>query len=178
MSLASTRSDGRSIPILASSARAFFLCSFSAQDTSLTRYLLTAELHRERVIGCKQTAPVSRPSRSGVGLENAFLAFSPFNVSQLSDMRSSSTLSLSRNGPSKCVPSSCNLGCCCCSFVPSLTSLRTLPPPASRQQMLGGSDDAYVREVSFVDPINQKMTMFSVNLSLSREWAPSARERV
>lgn len=52
------------------------------------------------------------------------------------------------------------------------------PPPASRQQMLGGSDDAYVREVSFVDPINQKMTMFSVNLSLSREWAPSARERV
>lgn len=55
------------------------------------------------------------------------------------------------------------------------------PPPlpllASRQQMLGGSDDAYVREVSFVDPINQKMTMFSVNLSLSREWAPFTRER-
>lgn len=34
--------------------------------------------------------------------------------------------------------------------------------------MLGGSDDAYVREVSFCDPISRKMTMFSVNLSLSR----------
>lgn len=131
MSLASTRSDGRSIPILASSARAFLPCSFSAQDTSLTRCLLTAESYRERVIGCKQTAPVSCPPRSGVGLKNAFLAFSPSKDSQLSDMRSSSTLSLSRNGPSKCVPSSCSSGCCCCSIVASLTSLRTLPPRLS-----------------------------------------------
>ncbi|CED82042.1 Predicted member of the intramitochondrial sorting protein family [Phaffia rhodozyma] len=35
-------------------------------------------------------------------------------------------------------------------------------------KMLGGTEDAYVREVSFVDPVSQKMTMFSVNLSLSQ----------
>lgn len=36
--------------------------------------------------------------------------------------------------------------------------------------MLGGTEDAYVREVSFVHPATRKMTMYSVNLSLSRAF--------
>lgn len=35
--------------------------------------------------------------------------------------------------------------------------------------MLGGTDDAYVREVSFIDPSTRRMKMYSVNLSLSRK---------
>ena len=35
-------------------------------------------------------------------------------------------------------------------------------------QFFGGSEDAYVREVSFVDPATQKCTITSVNLSLSQ----------
>ena len=35
-------------------------------------------------------------------------------------------------------------------------------------QMLGGSDDAFVREVSFVDPSTSRTTITSVNLSLSQ----------
>lgn len=38
--------------------------------------------------------------------------------------------------------------------------------------MLGGTDDAYVREVSFIDPSTRQMKMYSVNLSLSRESSP------
>ena len=34
--------------------------------------------------------------------------------------------------------------------------------------MLGGSDDAFVREVSFVDPVSARTTVTSVNLSLSQ----------
>lgn len=34
------------------------------------------------------------------------------------------------------------------------------------QQLLGGSEDAFVREVSFVDPATQRTTLTSVNLSL------------
>jgi hypothetical protein len=40
--------------------------------------------------------------------------------------------------------------------------------------MLGGTDDAYVREVSFIDPSTRQMKMYSVNLSLSRESASIA----
>lgn len=35
-----------------------------------------------------------------------------------------------------------------------------------RKKMLGGSEDAFVREVSFVDPTTQRTTLTSVNLSL------------
>jgi len=35
-------------------------------------------------------------------------------------------------------------------------------------KMLGGSDDAFVREVSFVDPSTSRTTVTSVNLSLSQ----------
>jgi hypothetical protein len=35
-------------------------------------------------------------------------------------------------------------------------------------KVLGGSDDAYVREVSFVDPRTQETTVTSINLSLSQ----------
>jgi len=35
-------------------------------------------------------------------------------------------------------------------------------------KLFGGSEDAFVREVSFVDPANQNATMTSVNLSLSQ----------
>lgn len=41
----------------------------------------------------------------------------------------------------------------------------TRPPPT---QLFGGSEDAYVREVSFVDPASRDMTITSVNLSLSQ----------
>lgn len=34
--------------------------------------------------------------------------------------------------------------------------------------MLGGQEQAYVREVSFVDPISRSLRMYSINLSLSR----------
>ncbi|KIY48028.1 MSF1-domain-containing protein [Fistulina hepatica ATCC 64428] len=35
-------------------------------------------------------------------------------------------------------------------------------------KLFGGSEDAYVREISFVDPATQKVTITSVNLSLSQ----------
>lgn len=35
-------------------------------------------------------------------------------------------------------------------------------------QFLGGSEDAFVREISFVDPSNRSVTTTSVNLSLSQ----------
>ena len=35
-------------------------------------------------------------------------------------------------------------------------------------KLFGGSEDAFVREVSFVDPASQTMTVTSVNLSLSQ----------
>jgi hypothetical protein len=35
-------------------------------------------------------------------------------------------------------------------------------------QLFGGSEDAYVREISFVDPATQTATITSVNLSLSQ----------
>jgi len=35
-------------------------------------------------------------------------------------------------------------------------------------KLLGGSDDAFVREVSFVDPVSARTTVTSVNLSLSQ----------
>ena len=35
-------------------------------------------------------------------------------------------------------------------------------------KLFGGSEDAFVREISFVDPANQNATMTSVNLSLSQ----------
>ncbi len=34
--------------------------------------------------------------------------------------------------------------------------------------MFGGSDDAFVREISFIDPATQTATITSVNLSLSQ----------
>jgi hypothetical protein len=34
--------------------------------------------------------------------------------------------------------------------------------------LLGGSDDAFVREISFVDPVTARTTVTSVNLSLSQ----------
>jgi hypothetical protein len=42
------------------------------------------------------------------------------------------------------------------------------PELSSAVQMLGGSDDAFVREISFVDPANARTTVTSVNLSLSQ----------
>ena len=35
-------------------------------------------------------------------------------------------------------------------------------------KLFGGSEDAFVREISFVDPANQNATITSVNLSLSQ----------
>jgi hypothetical protein len=35
-------------------------------------------------------------------------------------------------------------------------------------QLFGGSEDAFVREISFVDPATQNVTITSVNLSLSQ----------
>ncbi|CUA72371.1 Protein UPS2, mitochondrial [Rhizoctonia solani] len=35
-------------------------------------------------------------------------------------------------------------------------------------KLLGGSDDAFVREISFVDPVTARTTVTSVNLSLSQ----------
>ncbi|KAK2461681.1 hypothetical protein APHAL10511_006144 [Amanita phalloides] len=35
-------------------------------------------------------------------------------------------------------------------------------------KLFGGSEDAFVREISFVDPANQNATMTSINLSLSQ----------
>jgi hypothetical protein len=35
-------------------------------------------------------------------------------------------------------------------------------------QFFGGSEDAYVREISFIDPATQNATITSVNLSLSQ----------
>ncbi|KAL5495551.1 UPS2 [Sanghuangporus weigelae] len=51
-------------------------------------------------------------------------------------------------------------------------------------KLLGGSEDAFVREVSFVDPASQTCTITSVNLSLSQfatcyeriQYTPSASE--
>ncbi|KAF8349792.1 PRELI-like family-domain-containing protein [Amanita rubescens] len=40
--------------------------------------------------------------------------------------------------------------------------------PAWIVKVFGGSEDAFVREISFVDPANQNATMTSVNLSLSQ----------
>lgn len=37
-----------------------------------------------------------------------------------------------------------------------------------KQQFFGGSEDAFVREISFVDPATQQATITSVNLSLSQ----------
>jgi len=37
-----------------------------------------------------------------------------------------------------------------------------------RLQLFGGSEDAFVREISFVDPASQNTTITSVNLSLSQ----------
>lgn len=37
-----------------------------------------------------------------------------------------------------------------------------------RLQLFGGSEDAFVREISFVDPATQTATITSVNLSLSQ----------
>ena len=47
------------------------------------------------------------------------------------------------------------------------------PPPSfhaltSLLQLFGGSEDAFVREISFVDPATQTATITSVNLSLSQ----------
>jgi hypothetical protein len=36
-----------------------------------------------------------------------------------------------------------------------------------RNQLFGGSDDAFVREISFVDPATQSTTITSINLTLS-----------
>ncbi|KAF8640881.1 hypothetical protein AX17_000529 [Amanita inopinata Kibby_2008] len=52
-------------------------------------------------------------------------------------------------------------------------------------KLFGGSEDAYVREISFVDPANQNATMTSVNLSLSQfatcfeqiQYSPLSQER-
>ena len=35
-------------------------------------------------------------------------------------------------------------------------------------QLFGGSEDAFVREISFIDPATQNVTITSVNLSLSQ----------
>jgi len=35
-------------------------------------------------------------------------------------------------------------------------------------QLFGGSEDAFVREISFVDPATQNVTITSINLSLSQ----------
>ncbi|KAF8321757.1 MSF1-domain-containing protein [Clavulina sp. PMI_390] len=43
--------------------------------------------------------------------------------------------------------------------------------PAWVLKLLGGSEDAFVREVSFVDPRTQRTTLTSVNLSLSQYLA-------
>ena len=65
----------------------------------------------------------------------------------------------------------------CSSATPvSLTS-------APRHQLFGGSEDAFVREVSFIDPATQTATITSVNLSLSQfatcyesiRYSPAAR---
>ncbi|PFH54765.1 hypothetical protein AMATHDRAFT_52648 [Amanita thiersii Skay4041] len=52
-------------------------------------------------------------------------------------------------------------------------------------KLFGGSEDAFVREISFVDPANQNATMTSVNLSLSQfatcfeqiQYSPASRDR-
>ena len=50
----------------------------------------------------------------------------------------------------------------------SLTVSSLLPGPLAPSQFFGGSEDAFVREVSFVDPATQTATITSVNLSLSQ----------
>lgn len=52
-------------------------------------------------------------------------------------------------------------------------------------QLFGGSEDAFVREISFVDPSTQNATITSVNLSLSQfatcferiQYSPAAGNR-
>lgn len=51
------------------------------------------------------------------------------------------------------------------SFIPMLASIST---HISILQLFGGSEDAFVREISFVDPGTQNVTITSVNLSLSQ----------
>ena len=52
---------------------------------------------------------------------------------------------------------------------PSIIILTTLTnPPILITQLFGGSEDAFVREISFVDPATQNVTITSVNLSLSQ----------
>ena len=53
------------------------------------------------------------------------------------------------------------------------------------EQLFGGSEDAFVREISFINPATQEATITSVNLSLSQfatcyeniRYAPSANGR-
>jgi hypothetical protein len=52
-------------------------------------------------------------------------------------------------------------------------------------KLFGGSEDAFVREISFIDPANQTATVTSVNLSLSQfascyeqiRYTPVSRDR-
>lgn len=46
--------------------------------------------------------------------------------------------------------------------------IRPANRPTSGNKLFGGSDDAFVREVSFVDPTTQQATITSVNMSLSQ----------
>jgi len=46
--------------------------------------------------------------------------------------------------------------------------LALLIAATNRKQLFGGSEDAFVREISFVDPATQTMTISSVNLSLAQ----------
>ena len=53
------------------------------------------------------------------------------------------------------------------------------------KQLFGGSEDAFVREISFVDPTAQNVTITSINLSLSQfatcceriQYTPSLQNR-
>lgn len=53
------------------------------------------------------------------------------------------------------------------------------------EQLFGGSDDAFVREISFIDPATQNATITSVNMSLSQfatcveriHYAPASSNR-
>jgi hypothetical protein len=44
----------------------------------------------------------------------------------------------------------------------------TVNEPTHHAQLFGGSEDAFVREISFVDPSTQTTTISSINLSLSQ----------
>lgn len=65
----------------------------------------------------------------------------------------------------------------CKQKAPVMISKVRCSPPSPRgaplthhllRQLFGGSDDAFVREVSFVDPATQQATITSVNMSLSQ----------